>query len=324
MKVAVTGASGFVGGNLCHHLIQRGYSVIPVDRTLQRAKELPAADLDVRLGDVTDRGSLEIAFDGADAVIHLAALFNNPEASKKEFHRVNVEGTGHVLEAALHCGVGRVIHCSTVGVAASGSNPPYDEKTPYAPPDDKYEQTKCAAEQLALEFHRRNGLPLIVVRPAQVYGPGDAKAKFYRMVKRGVIVNPGKTMKHLVYIDDLCRAFELCLSADQALGKVVIIGGREAISLKELINIVARELGVKPPRIRLPALPITFICGATENLSNLLRIKPPLFRRSMDFFTRSVSFDVTKAAELLGFESVIDVPTGVGLTAAWYKKSGHL
>lgn len=324
MKIAVTGASGFIGNNLTHYLSDHGHHVIALARSAENARALNGRRVIGRVADVTDQESLKTAFNDVEAVIHLAALFTNPECTWSDYYRVNVEGTKNVLELAMQSGVQRVVHCSTVGVAMGTGSPPYSEITPYSPPGwDKYETTKCEGEKLALDFHHTHGLPIVVIRPAQVYGPGDTrKAKFYRMVKRGIIVNPGKTLKHLIYIEDLCRAFEMALVSDDAVGKIFIIAGDKTIALADLVGVVADELDVPPPRIRLPATPITWMCALTESICNLINIKPPLYRRSMDFFTKSVEFDVTHARTLLGFRSKVDVSTGVSRTAAWYRENG--
>ncbi len=138
------------------------------------------------------------------------------------------------------------------------------------------------------------------------------------MVKKGVIVNPGATLKHLIYIDDLCRAFELAMVSEKAVGSSVIIAGKEAITLNNLVQIVAGELGVPNPKIMLPALPMTLAASLVEKIFQALNKKPPIFRRSMDFFTKSVEFKTDEAKNLLGFESAIDVKTGVQRTAQWY------
>jgi nucleoside-diphosphate-sugar epimerase len=277
----------------------------------------------VAIGDVVNRDSLVAAFSGADAVLHVAALFNNPEASRSDYVRVNVEGTKNVLEAALKQGVRRVIHCSTIGVATEHGSPPYSESTPYSPAAvDKYEMTKCEGEKAALECFRRLGVPVVVLRPAQVYGPGDrSKAKFYRMIQKGIIVNPGQTLKHLVYVDDLCRGFDLALRTPKIEGEIFIIAGRGPIPLRTLIEIGAKGLGVSPPKVRLPAWPFTFLFGLVETGARSVRMKPPVFRRSMDFFTKSITLDVRKAKEVLGFQSEVDVPTGVARTIAWYREN---
>lgn len=324
MRIAITGASGFIGRNLSNYLINKGHSVVAFVRNPNSVE--PADNIEVAQGDVTDPQSLSTAFENIDAVIHLAALFNHPEASWDDYNAVNVVGTLNVLKAAKAAGVKKVVHCSTVGVASGTGNMPYDESTEYSPPEwDKYETTKCKGEQAALAFHKEHDYPVVVIRPAQPYGPGDiSKTKFYKMVRKGVIVNPGNTYKHLIYIDDMCRAFELSITEEKAIGEVIIIAGKQPTLLKDLIKIAAKKLNVPPPKITIPATLMTLLCTVTEWSCNLIKIKPILFRRSMDFFTKSVEFDASKAKSILGFESTTEVSEGVSATVEYYKQEGLL
>ena len=326
MKIAITGASGFIGTRLTPYLHDCGHEVVALVRSKKKTQHLNSSGIATRICDITNRDSLKPALKDVQILIHLAALFNHPEASWDEYHRVNVEGTQNVLEAARQCGVQRVIHCSTGGVVTGSGKPPYSEQTPYATPAwDKYETTKMEGEKAAIEFQQTNGLEVVIVRPTQPYGPGDvSKAKFYRMVKKGVIANPGKTKKHPIFIDDLCRAFEMTALHKSVNGEIFIIGGQSSIQLKRLVKIVADTLDVSYPKIILPAAPIKWLCSIIEFTCNILKIKPLLYRRSMDFFTKSVEFDVTKAQRILGFQSRIGIPEGVSKTAAWYKASGML
>jgi len=326
LKIAVTGASGFIGSRLSRYLHERGHDTVALVRSPEKAQPLRKLGVAARICDIANRESLKEAFKDVQIVIHLAALFNHPEASWKEYDGVNVQGTKNVVEIAMQSGVQRVVHCSTGGVVTGSGNLPYSEQTPYSVPAwDKYETTKMEGEKVALDFHRDHGLEVVVIRPTQPYGPGDvSKAKFYRMVKKGIIANPGKTKKHLIYIDDLCRAFEMTALSPHIKGEIFIIGGQTSIELKNLIRIVANQLEVPFPKIILPATPVKWLCSITEYICNLLNMKPLLYRRSMDFFTKSVEFDVTKAQNILGFQSQIDVREGVSKTAAWYKATGLL
>jgi nucleoside-diphosphate-sugar epimerase len=144
------------------------------------------------------------------------------------------------------------------------------------------------------------------------------------MIRKGVVVNPGSTLKHMIYVDDLCRAFGLALQKRDIEGEVFIIAGKEPILLRELIAIAAKGLGVPPPRFQLPALPLTLLFALVETVFNSMRMKPPVFRRSMDFFTKSVAFNISKAREVLGFQSDIDVPTGVAGAISWYRENSLL
>lgn len=321
---AVTGAGGFIGGRLVRYLIDEGAQAVAVVRRHEQGEALARLGADVRTADIREHQQLFDAFQGCDGVFHLAALFNHPDRTWDDYRAVNVQGTLNVLAVARELGIDRVVHCSTVGVATEAEPPPYSEETPYSPqPDDKYEVTKCEAEQAALEFCRREGQSVSVVRPAQVYGPGDlSKKKLYKLVQKGVIVNPGKTRKHLIYIDDLCRSFFLAMTTAEADGEIFLIAGEHSVALRDLVTLVAESLNVAVPKIRLPALPITWMCALIESGCNLVGVKPPVFRRSMDFFTRSVECDTKKAKRILGFESRVSVRDGVQATADWYRSEG--
>jgi nucleoside-diphosphate-sugar epimerase len=143
------------------------------------------------------------------------------------------------------------------------------------------------------------------------------------MIQKGIIVNPGQTLKHLVYVDDLCRAFDLAIRTPHIEGEIFIIAGREPIPLRTLIEIGAEGLGVPPPKVRLPAWPFTSLFALVETGARAVGTKPPVFRRSMDFFTKSVSLDVRKARDVLGFQGEVEVPIGVARTIAWYREN-HL
>lgn len=325
MKICVTGATGFIGKQLSNHLERSGHQVVALVRTQPDAGAGFNDGIEFAIGDVRDPESLKAAFTGCEVVMHLAALFNHPEQSLEDYQAVNVDGVRNVLETARDNGVGRVVHCSTVGVASDGP-PPYSESAPYAPPEwDKYETTKCAGEKLARKFHSDTGYPVVVIRPAQVYGPGDeGKIKFYRMVKKGVIVNPGKTLKHLIYVQDLCRAFELAATCEQGFGEPMIIASPEPTPLTELVSLVAKAIKVEEPKIRIPAMPITVLATVVEYVFNLIDKKPPIFRRSTHFFTKSVAFNAQNAEKYLGFSSEVSTEQGVANTAEWYSANGHI
>ena len=323
-RYAVTGAGGFVGGQLANHLLDEGHEVVAIVRDASQAEALAARGASIKLADIRNTDELTTVLDACDGVFHLAALFNNPDKSWDDYREVNVQGSINVVNAAKKLGIDRVVHCSTVGVATEAEPPPYSERTPYSPqPDDKYEITKCEAEQAFIKTAKENNVSFSVIRPAQVYGPGDrSKAKFYKLVKKGIIVSPGKTRKHLIHVDDLCRSFVLAMQHPAADGEIFLIAGDSSIALTELISMVAATLNVSEPRIRLPAWPVTFACGAVEVACNTIGIKPVLFKRSMDFFTRTVECDTTKARSVLGFSSQVSVAEGVGQTANWYKQEG--
>lgn len=321
-RYAVTGAGGFIGHAMAKHLLNAGHEVVAIVRNDAHGVELAERGAVIKVVDVRVPGEVCDALRGVSGVFHFAALFNAPECSWSDYRATNVTGTLNVLKAAKDNGVGRVVYSSTVGVATEARPPPYTEDVPYSPqPNDKYEVTKTEAEQAAMRFSRENGFDLVVIRPAQVYGPGDvSKAKFYRLVKRGIIVSPGKTKKHLVYIDDLCKAFDLAMVNPVAGGDVFLIADNSPVDLREMIEIVANVLDVPYPRIQLPAWPITLCCATVEAVSSIIGIKPFVFKRSMDFFTRTVECDITKARKVLGFEHRTQLHHGIWKTVEFYRR----
>ena len=323
-RFAVTGAGGFIGGRLSHRLLDSGHKVVAIVRHREQAVSLDARGATIRIADVRHLSQVQDAIRGVTSIYHLAALFNHPDRTWDDYRNVNVQGTLNVLEAAKEEGVKRIVHCSTVGVATEAEPPPYSEETPYSPqPDDKYEVTKCEGEKAARAYAEEHGLSLAVIRPAQVYGPGDlSKVKFYKLVEKGVIISPGNTRKHLIYIDDLCRAFELAMISPAAEGQVFLIAGEQSTALEDLVSTAARILQVPEPRFRLPAKPVTITCAAVEMICNALRVRPIVFRRSMDFFTRTIECDTSKARQLLGFQSQVSVTEGVQATVSWYRSEG--
>ena len=325
-RFAVTGAGGFIGGRLASHLLNEGHEVVAIVRHEEQGEALRSEGAIVRIADVCEPSQLDETTKDVTGIFHLAALFNHPECNWDDYRAVNVQGTLNVMRTARVNNVGRVVHCSTVGVATEADAPPYSEETPYSPqPDDKYEVSKTEGEQAARKYAKKHDMSLAVIRPAQVYGPGDvSKKKFYKLVQKGIIVSPGKTTKHLIYIDDLCRAFEMAMLNDAAHNQVFLIAGEKPTQLKDLVSMAADALGTNYPSIRLPATPVTMTCALVEKLCNAVGIKPIVIKRSMDFFTRSVECDTTKSRDLLGFVGNTPVADGVSATVAWYRQENLL
>jgi nucleoside-diphosphate-sugar epimerase len=325
-RVLVTGASGFTGSHLCRHLAAAGFTVRALVRKASSRALLEGIPFEPVEGDLRDPDSLQAACAGADAVYHIAALYREGGTSRREFWEVNVEGTRRLLEAAATAGVGRFIHCSTVGVHGHIEHPPANEEAPLAPGDD-YQESKLAGEQLASAFGQQHGLPVVVLRPAGIHGPGDRRfLKLFRWIERGrfILFDGGRALYHLTYIDDLCRGILLCGTHPAAAGRTYILAGPEYTTLAELCRRIAAAVGVAPPTIRLPSAPLWLAGAVCELLCRPLRIDPPLYRRRVDFFRKSRAFSIERARRELGYEPQISLDEGLRRTAAWYREQGLL
>jgi dihydroflavonol-4-reductase len=325
VKTLVTGATGFTGGHLAQHLIDRGEEV----RALVRAKSrerfdrspLPAAGVVACDGDLMDAASVRRAVEGVDIVYHIAATYREAGQPDSAYRAINVEGTRNVLEAAKAAGVRRVVHCSTGGVHGHIANPPANEDAPFNP-GDVYQDTKLAAEQLARAFGKDHDLDVVVARPIGIYGPGDRRfLTMFRGLARGrfPMIGSGRPFYHLTFIDDLVEGFRLCGTVPAARGRTYILAGPRYTTLEQLVQMVAKELKVAPPRVHLPVWPFWTAGLLCEMICVPLRIEPPIFRRRVDFYTKSRAFDTTRARTELGFAPKVDLEEGIKRTADWYR-----
>jgi nucleoside-diphosphate-sugar epimerase len=208
-----------------------------------------------------------------------------------------------------------------VGVHGDVERPPANEDAPLRP-GDIYQVTKVEGERMAREAAARTGAEVVIARPSGIYGPGDRRLlKLFRGVarRRFVILGSGEIFYHLTYIDDLVEGFRLCGEVPAAAGRTYILAGGEVSTLNELTALIAEEAGVPPPRLHLPVWPFWLAGAACEALCAPLKIEPPLYRRRVDFFTKSRAFDISRARAELGYAPKVGLREGIRRTLAWYR-----
>ncbi|MDK9708144.1 MAG: NAD-dependent epimerase/dehydratase family protein [Desulforhopalus sp.] len=326
MKILVTGGTGFTGHNLSKRLLQDGHQVRLLVRNTARVALEPQPGLEVYEGDIRDREAVNRAVEGVAKVFNIAAMFRTAGSVDKDYHDIHVVGTRHLLEAAVKNRVERFVHCSTVGVHGDIKVPPANEEAPYAPADI-YQRTKLEGELMAREFAVKNGLALSVVRPTAIYGPGDLRLlKLFKLAVKKItpVIGTGKIFYHMVYIDDLVQGFILASERPEAIGEAFIIGGDENMILDDLLSTIARITGSPDVKVHIPALPFQLIGSLCEKICIPLGINPPIYRRRVDFFTKSRSFDISKAKRLLGYTPKYGLQEGLRRTALWYQEQGVL
>mgnify|MGYP001024622387 CR=1 FL=1 len=326
MKVLVTGGTGFAGSHLVSRLISDGFEVRVIARSQKKAEKLKERGVEIILGDITDKDVVKEAVNGVKKVYHLAANWRTAGVPDKVYWDVNVGGTRNLLEASIRENVERFIHCSTMGVHGHVDEIPSNENTRYNP-GDIYQVTKLEAEKLALNFYREKGLPVSVIRPCAIYGPGDMRLlKMFRAIskKRFIMLGSGETLYHMVYVTDLAEGFRLAADKEEAIGEPFLIGGEEYVSLNKLAEMIAREIGVSSPRIHFPVWPVELLGTIVEKICIPLKIEPPIYRRRVLFFTKDRAFDISKAKNILGYKSKVDLKTGIKNTVKWYRDNGYL
>lgn len=300
----VTGSTGHVGRHLCAELRAAGHEVVGLHRATSDVSVLADLGVTEREGDVKEPASLLRAFEEADVVFHVAALFREAKHPDSEYWAVNVEGTRNVLDAAVSRGVRKVVHCSTIGVHSHIPDPPADETEPYRPADT-YQMTKCEGEKLALEYFRDGRADGCVVRPAMIWGPADSRLrKLFRGIQRRrlPIVGSGETLLHWVDVRDVARGMRLAAEKTGNSGEVYILAGATPVRLDRLFGLIARELGTSVLPVRVPAAPLALLGDVVEAICKPFGVEPPIYRRRVGFFTKTRAFDGSKARAELGYE----------------------
>lgn len=320
VRVAVTGATGFIGRALSERLVRDGIELRVLARDPGRADGLAA---EVVQGSITDAAAVDRLVAGADTVFHVAGSFREPDMSEEGYREVNVAAVRHVIEAARRHGARRVVHTSTVGIHGSvGAGPPAAEDSPIRPVG-LYEETKAEGDALALAEGAKGSPEVVVVRPTPVYGPGDTRlVKLFRLAarERPLMLGDGRPHYHMIYIDDLVDAFLLAARRPEAPGQAFIIGGAEVPTLGELVAAIGRALGRPEPRpVFLPAAPVRLLAHGVEIVCRPFGLSPPIYRRRVDFFLNDRRYATGKANRLLGFAPGVSLDEGLRRTAEWYK-----
>jgi nucleoside-diphosphate-sugar epimerase len=331
VRLLVTGGTGFIGSHLAEAGRRRGAEVIVLgltDRPEERAnvEALARQGVEILPGSITDPELCRRAVRGATHVFHLAVAMREGGKQDEFFERVNLDGTRHLLDAAADAGVTRFVHCSTIGIFGHRAPGVTREDSPLAP-GNVYERTKVASERMVREVAGARGMPFVILRPADVYGPRDQRLlKLFRGVKRGrfPLFGAGTGRRHMVYVDDVVEAFFKACERDEALGQALIVAGPRACTLKELIARVQEATGSRRYGVRLPLAPMLAAAAVVEDVCRVLHLDPPIYRRRMDFFWSDSEFDTSRARQALGWTPLVELAEGIRRTAEDYQRAGAL
>ena len=279
MRVLVTGATGFVGGNLARELWDRGYEVRALVRPDSNTSTTEGTGIQRVKGDLLDRGSLVQAMAGCEAVFHCAAAYTFWSRDPQRVRRTNVEGTVNVLECATDAGVGRIVYTSTVSTVGMPKDGTLgDESTPLLRDalHGHYKQSKFDAEMEAMRL-ASVGVPVVVVNPTAPVGPWDVKptptGKIILDFMRRRIPAYLATGMNLVDVADVSAGHILALERGET-GKRYILGNRN-VTLKEMFTMLSRITGLPAPKWRLPYWLVVAAGYAEQAVSaGLLRREP--------------------------------------------------
>lgn len=297
-RIAVTGASGFIGRALVRHLHSHGRAVVAVTR---RGGGHPAGVREVQVADYRQPADLARAIAGAQGVVHLAALAHH-RATEAEFE-ASVRAAETVAAAAVREQVPRLVLVSSIGVNGSRTHgPPFTEASAPAP-TEPYARSKLRAEQAVAAAVAGSGTEVVVVRPPLVYGP-HAPGNFgrlLRLVQRGwpLPVGSVRNARTFIAIDNLLDLLVLCLDHPAAAGELFLAGDAEDLSTPQLVRCIAQGLG-RPARLA-PFPPRLLMLAAT--LAGR--------RRLAESLCASLQVDASKARRVLGWRPRVAAEEGV-------------
>ncbi|HYI02689.1 NAD-dependent epimerase/dehydratase family protein [Hyalangium sp.] len=325
MNTLITGANGFLGTWLARALTARGDTVACLLRPSSDTSGLAGLSYSRVEGDVTDPASLERAVVGREVVFHLAGI--RRAATRDEFMRVNAEGTRNVCEALLGAGgKARLVLCGSL--AASGpSSPghPHVEEDPFHPAE-WYGESKAEAERITLSYADR--LPVTVIRPPRILGPGDHEnLTFFKLMKRGIRLEIGGGPRPLTLVDveDVVDLLLVLAERQEALGQAFFLGGTKDLTLEDLQDIGAQELSVHPRTIRLSPWMLKGLAAAADVITQATGRKLPLNRKlARQLLAPAWTCSGAKAERLLGFRPRRDLADSIRRSARWYREQGWL
>ncbi len=315
MKALVTGADGFIGSHLVETLVAEGYQV----RALVQYNSFnswgwldqsPVADqIEVVCGDVRDGSFCRTLCADVEVVFHLAALIAIPYSyqAPASYVDTNVTGTVNICQAARDCDVSRVVVTSTSEVYGSARYVPIDEKHP-TQPQSPYSASKIAADAMAMSFYNAFELPVTIARPFNTYGPRQsARAVIPTII--GQIANGATDIKlgdvsptrDFNYVSDTCRGFLQLADCAAAIGEVVNIGSGTEISVADTLNLIKELMGSE----------VNFV---TDDQ----RLRP-----ENSEVTR-LCCDHRKIQQLTGFQTEVDLRTGLQKTIDWFTQDHNL
>ena len=325
MKIALTGATGFVGSWLAEELTHDGHEVTCLVRPTSNLRWIEHLDVRRVVGSVTEPETLPPFVAGQDLVIHVAGA--TKARSEEEYMRANAESTRFLLEAILAAGarVSRFVLISSQAAAgpSTAERPRREEDPPH--PLTAYGRSKLEAEKIAMEY--RADFPVTIIRPPAVYGPRDRDVfTYFQLVSKGLMPIMGKEgLVSVIFVRNLTYAIRTAMLHPGAENNIYFVADRGLYSWRQLGHMIAHALHRRPRSVRVPLALIHIAALFSQTYSSLTR-KPVLLNREKLLEIRQPYWTISteKAERDWGFSPPYSTEQAIQQTADWYVKEGWL
>ena len=328
MKTAfVTGGTGFVGAHVVRKLVERGYHVIALVRPSSNLTLLKGLPLHTVVGDLTDFDSLLPPMRDIDELYHVAADYRLWARNPHEIYMNNVAGTRNILEAAFVCGVSRVVYTSSVGCLGLGQDGSDGDETTFVCRDTlvgNYKKSKYDAEQAALEYVAR-GLDLVIVNPSTPVGPGDIKptptGKIVLDFLNGSMRGYVDTGLNLIAVEDVAEGHILAAQKGKT-GEKYILGNRN-MTLREILETLARLTNRKPPSLHVPHLLALAAAVVDTAKCKAFSKEPCIPIEGVLMSQKKMFFSSAKAVRELGLPQS-SIEDALARSIEWFEENGYV
>ena len=324
----VTGATGFVGPHLVSALVAQGRRVLCLVRDVRRAAALAGPGVAVRALELMEGNALATAMQGVERVFHLAGGGKVSTASDEGLRALrdaNVGPLEAVLRTARSSRVKRVIHFSSISAMGVQLGQRLDEDTPCRP-STPHEIAKYESEQVALNACR-DGLSVVILRPSQIYGPGDERSeirKLVRLARRGAIpmFGGGEGRVPWVYVSDVVDAALAAAERDVKPGRTYIVSDSDSYRFADVVEHIGRALGRGRAGVTIPTLLAWPAVAAVEVLTRAVGFEPPFTRHRLASMTGKRLVSIDRARREHGFSPKVGLEEGMSRTERWYVSKG--
>lgn len=271
MKYFITGATGFVGGAIARQLVAAGHQVAALVRHPAKAHDLTRLGITLHEGDITDKETMRAQMTGIDGLFHVAGWYKIGSKTPSSGKQINIDGTRNVLELMRELRIPRGVYTSTLAVFSDTRGKLADEATHYDGPWlSEYERTKWVAHVQIAEPMMKEGLPLVIVMPGLVYGPGDTSSirdLFIQYLKRRLPISPQKTAYAWGHIEDIAQGHLLAMERGRTGERYILAGPIH--TLQEVLAIAEQITGIRAPRLHpSPAI--------LRSLARIVRVVEPI------------------------------------------------